>query len=187
MIEFISQPWPWYVAGPLIGLMVPMLMLLGGKSFGISSSMRHLCALAPIKPAFFNYSLKNHWWNLVLVTGLTLGGFIALKLLSNPNDIALSTNTISDLGKLGLTDFSGMTPPELFGWESIKSPFPAAMMIIGGFLVGFGTSYAGGCTSGHCITGLSKLNAASLAATIGFFAGGLIVTHFVLPFVFELW
>jgi uncharacterized membrane protein YedE/YeeE len=58
-------------------------------------------------------------------------------------------------------------------------------MVIGGFLVGFGTRYAGGCTSGHAISGLSNLQFASLIATIGFFAGGLIATHLLYPLLFN--
>lgn len=56
-------------------------------------------------------------------------------------------------------------------------------MVIGGFLVGFGTAYAGGCTSGHAIAGLADRQAASLLAVCGFFAGGLTCTYLVLPLV----
>ena len=184
MNDLLTQPWPWYVAGPLIGLMTPLLLLAGGKFFGISSSLRHICTFAPIRPTYFRYNLKGHSWNLVFVLGLLLGGFLAMQFMHNPNDVALSESTVGDLRNLGFTDFSGMMPKELFGWDQVGLNFSTLLMVVGGLLVGFGTSYAGGCTSGHCITGLSQLSVASLVATIGFFAGGLLMTHFVFPFIF---
>ena len=42
--ELLHRPWPWYVTGPLLGLVAVGLLLLGNKPFGISSNLRHLCA-----------------------------------------------------------------------------------------------------------------------------------------------
>lgn len=186
MIEFLSQPWPWYVAGPLIGLMVPALYYFSGKSFGVSSSLRHACAAVwPGNVAYLKYDWRRKGlWNLVFVLGILLGGYIAGTLLANPDPITLSDATVADLSALGITDYNGLVPAELFNWTSLGTLTGFLMIALGGFLVGFGARYAGGCTSGHAISGLSNFQKASLYATIAFFLGGLIVTHFVYPILF---
>ena len=183
MLDFISQPWPWYVAGPLIGLMVPALYFFSGKAFGISSSLRHACAaVIPSKMEYLNYNWRQKGlWNLLFALGIIIGGFIAGTVLANPDPIALSAATISDLEALGISDFNGLLPAELFNWQSLGSFAGIIMIALGGFLVGFGARYAGGCTSGHAISGLSNFQKASLYATVAFFIGGLIVTHFIYP------
>ncbi len=186
MIEFLSQPWPWYVAGPLIGLMVPLLLLAGGKLFGISSSLRHLCAASlPGHVDFFRYDWKKTGlWNLTFALGIVLGGILAATLLAAPDpEIALSAATRADLGALGITDFTGLVPRELISWEALLTGPGLLMIVGGGFLVGFGSRYAGGCTSGHAITGLADLQPASLVTVVGFFIGGLFITHVVLPWI----
>jgi uncharacterized membrane protein YedE/YeeE len=183
MFEFLSQPWPWYVAGPLIGLMVPALYFFSGRSFGISSSLQHACAaVLPSKAPYFNYDWrKKGGWNLLFALGVIGGGFIAGTWLANPAPIALSSQTVAELQALGITDFNGLMPAELFNWANLGTFAGFTMIAFGGFLVGFGARYAGGCTSGHAITGLSNLQKASLFATIAFFIGGLLVTHFIYP------
>ncbi len=183
MIEFISQPWPWYVAGPLIGIVVPALLLLGGKQFGISENLRHMCAMLPTKVEFFQYDWKSGLWNLTLLFGIVIGGWIGTNWLGNSDPIAISEATRIDLLALGITDFSGLVPSELFSWENLSSGPGLIFIVLGGFLVGFGTRYAGGCTSGHAISGLANLQLPSLLAVIGFFAGGLIATFFLLPLI----
>ncbi len=185
-VEFLREPWPWYVAGPLIGLIVPILLLSGNKLFGFSSNFRHTCAACiPGNLDYFKYDWKKSGgWNLVFLTGTVLGGFIAGWLFQNPDAIQLSSNTISDLKDLGIKDFSGMIPEDVFSVENLTSIQGIVIMVLGGFLVGFGTRYAGGCTSGHAISGLADLQLASLIAVVGFFAGGLIITHLVLPIIF---
>jgi uncharacterized membrane protein YedE/YeeE len=85
MIELLRQPWPWYVAGTIIGLTVPALLLLGNKQLGISSSLRHLCAVClPANIAYFKYDWRKEIWNLFFVFGILLGGMIATQFLSNP-------------------------------------------------------------------------------------------------------
>lgn len=186
MLELLSQPWPWYVAGPLIGLMVPLLLIFGGKVFGISANLRHLCAATlPGQIEFFKYDWKKSGlWNLTLVAGVVLGGFIAGTWLASPDPIiGISDATRADLGALGITDFTGLVPSELISWQGLAS-LPGLLMIVGGgFLVGFGARYAGGCTSGHAISGLADLQLPSLVAVIGFFVGGLLVTHVLLPLI----
>jgi len=183
MIVFLSQPWPWYVAGPLIGIVVPALLLLGGKQFGISENLRHMCTMLPTKVEFFQYDWKSGLWNLTLLLGIVIGGWIGTNWLGNSDPIAISEATRIDLLALGITDFSGLVPSELFSWENLSSGPSLIFIVLGGFLVGFGTRYAGGCTSGHAISGLANLQLPSLLAVIGFFAGGLIATFFLLPLI----
>lgn len=184
-IEWIRQPWPWYVAGPLIGLTVPTLLLLGNKSFGISSSLRHICAACvPANIPFFQYNWRKESWNLMFVLGVLIGGFIAGTLLYNPEPHRIAAATQQDLSALGITDFSSLLPPEIFSWSNLFTLKGLFFFVIGGFLVGFGTRYAGGCTSGHAIMGLSTLQWPSLVATIFFMLGGFAMTQLLLPFVF---
>ena len=186
MLDFISQPWPWYVAGPLIGLMVPALFIFSGKAFGVSSSLQHACAaVLPSKNDYLNYDWKKKGlWNLIFVLGIVIGGYIAGSMLADPDPIALSDATISDLSALGITNFNGLLPAEIFNWANLGTFTGFAIIAFGGFLVGFGARYAGGCTSGHAISGLSNFQKASLYATLGFFIGGLLVTHFLYPIMF---
>jgi uncharacterized membrane protein YedE/YeeE len=186
-IELIRQPWPWYVAGPLIGLTVPTLLLIGNKSFGISSSLRHICAACfPANISFFKYDWKKEIWNLVFVLGVFFGGMIATNFMENPNAFQLSANTMADLRALGIQDFSGLMPTDLFSMEALFSLKGFIFFVLGGFMVGFGTRYAGGCTSGHAIMGLSNLQVPSLIATCCFMVGGFTMTHLLMPFIFKL-
>ncbi len=176
------HPLPWYVAGPLIGLIVPALLLLGNKPFGISSNFRHLCAaVAPCGIEFFSHDWKRRGgWNLAFLAGIFVGAAIAWR-LAPPPVVAVSSQTVAGLNQLGLHDLTGLAPPEVFSWASLFTLKGFAAMVVGGFLVGFGTAYAGGCTSGHAIAGLADLQAASLLAVCGFFAGGLAATYLLLP------
>ncbi len=189
MWEVLTPPWPWYLAGPLIGLIVPLLLLWGGKAFGISSNLRHLCAALPaperLKPGFLRYDwIRSGLWNLTFVVGVALGGFLAVTLVGTPDaGQHISAATQADLQALGVQDFSGLVPADLFSWGTLLSPAGIFVVIVGGFLVGFGARYAGGCTSGHAISGLAALQGPSLVAVLGFFAGGLLATHLLLPLV----
>lgn len=185
MFEVISRPWPWYVAGPLIGVLVPALLLLGNRQFGISSNLRHLCAaIAPTDVEFFQYDWKNAgMWNLTFLAGVCVGGFIGAHLLGT-GEVAITLETKAMLTRLGVHDFTGLAPREIFSWSGLQTLRGAISIMGGGLLVGFGTAYAGGCTSGHAISGLAALERASLVAVIGFFAGGLLGTYFILPLLF---
>jgi uncharacterized protein len=182
MPDMLSQPWPWYVAGPLIGLLVPALLLLGNRQFGISSNFRHLCAaIAPGRIEFFRYDWRTTGlWNLTFLAGIFVGSVIASQLLGAA-DVGISPETRAALAAAGVRDFSGLVPADLFSWSSLLTVRGAILMVGGGFLVGFGTAYAGGCTSGHAISGLAALDRASLLAVIAFFAGGLFATYVLLP------
>lgn len=187
MIEWIKQPWPWYVAGPLIGLTVPILLLIGNKTFGISSSMRHVCAACfPANIPFFKYDWKKEIWNLFFVAGIIAGAFLVSRFFENPNPVELNSNLAFDLQAHGINDFKGMVPSELFNWNTLLTIKGFVSIVIGGFLVGFGTRYAGGCTSGHAIMGLSNLQLSSLIATISFMTGGFIVANLVIPILLKL-
>lgn len=187
MLEILKQPWPWYISGPLIGLMVPLLFILGNKSFGISSSLRHLCAAClPANIPFFQYDWKKEAWNLFFVTGILLGGIIATQFLANSSPVQVNAKLVTELSGYGITDYNGLVPTQLFNWQSLLSLKGFVMIVLGGFMVGFGTRYAGGCTSGHAITGLSTLQWPSLVATCCFMAGGFIMANLILPFILSL-
>jgi uncharacterized membrane protein YedE/YeeE len=187
ILSIVSSPWPWYVAGPLIGLMVPVLLLIGNKSLGISSSLRHVCAACvPAKIPFFTYNWKKETWNLFFVVGILLGGFISMQFFSDSTEIHVNAKLVSELEKYGIRNYHGLVPLDLFNWGSLLTIRGFIMMVVGGFLVGFGTRYAGGCTSGHAIMGLSSLQWPSLVATISFMGGGFIMANLILPFILKI-
>ena len=186
-VNLIKQPWPWYVAGPLIGLMVPALLIAGNKSFGISSTLRHICAACfPANISFFKYDWKKELWNLFFIAGILTGGFLVYSFFQNPEPVQMNAKLITELKQYGVNDFTGLMPADVFNWPNLLTARGFIIMVVGGFLVGFGTRYAGGCTSGHSIMGLANLQWPSLVATICFMAGGFIVANFVLPFILKL-
>jgi uncharacterized membrane protein YedE/YeeE len=180
-MSFFSEPWPWYIGGPLIGLVVPVVYLYAGRKWGLSSTLRDVCAATlPAGLDYLHYAWREQGgWRLAMVGGLLAGGAVA-SLLGSP-DVAISSATIADLAALGITDFGGLVPHEIFSWSGLTT-LPGLVLIVGGgFLVGFGARWAGGCTSGHSISGLATLRPSSLIATVGFFVGGLVSTHILLP------
>jgi uncharacterized membrane protein YedE/YeeE len=179
----MPHPLPWYVAGPLIGVMVPALLLVGNKAFGISSSFRHVCAaLAPCGLEFFQHDWKRiGLWNVTFLAGVFVGAAAAAQFA--PPTVQISARTIETLRALGVRDFAGLAPPDIFTWASLLTLRGFLCIVAGGFLVGFGTAYAGGCTSGHAIAGLADRQLASLIAVCGFFAGGLTTTYLILPVI----
>lgn len=187
MLELLKQPWHWSVGGLFIGLTVPILLILGNKAFGISSSMRHLCAaFIPANIPYFNYNWKKERWNLFFVAGALIGGYIGNHWLANPEAMAIAPKTQEALAALGIQDFSNLMPSDLFNFANLLTIKGFVFMVVGGFLVGFGTRYAGGCTSGHSIMGLSNLQWPSLLATICFMVGGFAMTWLVLPYLLQL-
>lgn len=185
-MNIIFQTWPWYVSGFLIG-MIMLSLIYFGKAFGMSSNLRSLCSIAGAGKyvSFFNFDWKSQRWNLVVVLGAMLGGFVAVHFMSDPSNVDINPKTIAQLAQLGIDAPNGkLMPDALFGTQIWQSPKSIFILLIGGILIGFGTRYAGGCTSGHAISGLSNLQLPSLKAVIGFFIGGLIMAHFLLPLIF---
>ena len=182
MLQMFTHPLPWYIAGPLIGLVVPALLLMGNMSFGISSNFRHLCAaVAPCRVEFFSHDWKRLGsWNLAFLAGILAGALTAWR-LAPPLNITISPHTVTALHQLGLRDLTGLAPREVFAWASLLTLKGFVLVVVGGFLVGFGAAYAGGCTSGHAIAGLADRQLASLLAVCGFFSGSLAGTYLVLP------
>jgi uncharacterized membrane protein YedE/YeeE len=186
-MEIFSSFWPWYVTGPLIGLYVPALYLLVNRHFGISSTLRDICT-ACIRPSarYFQYDWKAQRWRLVFVAGIAIGGFLSGGTLATAPQGQVSAHTLSVLSSLGVKDFSSMIPADLFSWGSLLTLRGSLLIAGGGFLVGFGTRYAKGCTSGHSIHGIATFQRASVIATLCFFLGGLISTYLLLPFILKL-
>lgn len=193
MYDLIAGPWHWSVSGLLIALTM-FALLYAGKTFGFSSNLRTMCSIAGAGShvKFFDFNWKAQRWNLVFAGGAVLGGFIAYYLIPNPEAVQLSTATLNYLDEVGVSrpgsspGFSSFAPAELFGIESLLSLKGLIVILIGGFLIGFGTRWAGGCTSGHAISGLSNLQLPSLIAVIGFFIGGLTMSWLVLPLILQL-
>jgi uncharacterized protein len=187
MSHFLHQSWPWYFSGALIAAIM-VLLLFYGKSFGFSSNLRAICAAcgAGKRVKFFNYDWKSQRWNLLFLLGSVIGGFISSQWLKNDQPLELSPSTIRDLAALGIVFDGELNPDRLFSFSALRSPVLVLTLLAGGLLIGFGTRYAGGCTSGHAISGLSNLQLPSLIAVCGFFAGGLIMTHLIFPWLLPL-
>lgn len=185
MSEFITQTWSWWFSGIMIAAIM-FFLLYFGKSFGFSANLRTICAAAGLgkKTKFFDFNWKAQTWNLVFLVGAIIGGFVAKHFLSSDVPVEISQTTINDLSKLGIAAPSSLQPAELFSLEAIRSIKGFLVLAVGGLMVGFGSRYAGGCTSGHAISGLSDLQVPSIIAVIGFFIGGLAMTFFILPLIF---
>ncbi|MDO9186728.1 MAG: YeeE/YedE thiosulfate transporter family protein [Bacteroidia bacterium] len=185
MLDILKETWSWWFSGAIItGIM--FLLLFFGQSFGFSSNLRTICSAAGCGKSvkFFDFNWKSQIWNLVFLIGAILGGFIAHQFLSSDEAINISSNTVADLAKLGFSAPQSVQPAELFSLEAAFTIKGFLILAFGGLLVGFGSRYAGGCTSGHAISGLSDLQFPSLIAVVGFFIGGLIMTFLIIPLLF---
>ena len=193
IIEFISQPWHWAVSGAGIVFVMFLLLWFGGE-FGVSSNLRTLVAMggAGSHCQFFDFKWKNQVWNLVFIGGAIIGGYLGISVFGSPEPVAISDSTQAYLETIGITypqtieEGRGYVPRELFTFGQIETWKALVLLIVGGFFVGFGARYAGGCTSGHAISGLSNLQVPSLIAVIGFFIGGLAMAWFILPTILQL-
>ena len=185
-MNFLSQTWHWSISGFLIG-MVMLCLIYFGKSFGMSTNLRSLCSLTGIgkRVSFFNWDWKSQRWNLVVVLGAMMGGYFATHFLSDATNVSINPATILKLQKLGIDAPNGkLIPDAIFGLDVFHSLKKIFLLVFGGFLIGFGSRYAGGCTSGHAISGLSNFQLPSLKAVVGFFIGGLIMVNFIFPLIF---
>lgn len=182
-MEFLSATWHWSVSGFIIGIIMLVLTYFG-KTFGMSSNLRSLCAMTGIgkKVSFFDWDWKAQSWNFVVVLGAMIGGYVAVHFMQRPDNVAVNPKTVTELSALGIDAPNGkLLPDYLFGEQVFSSPKIITILLLGGLLIGFGSRYAGGCTSGHAISGLSNLQIPSLKAVIGFFIGGLLMSYFLLP------
>ncbi|MHA7943688.1 YeeE/YedE family protein [Formosa sp. 3Alg 14/1] len=184
-MDFIFQPWHWFISGFLIALFMFVLLLLG-KGFGMSSNLRAFCSICGggKYSSFFNYNWKKDSWNLFIVIGAMLGGYVASHYLSSGDMPEISASTKLALQDLNFSTVNSYLPNEIYALESLSEVKTWLILISGGLLIGFGARYAGGCTSGHAISGLSNLQLPSLIAVIGFFIGGLFMVHVLFPFIF---
>ena len=188
-MEIFYGTWPWYVSGFIIGA-VMLLLVYFGKTFGMSSNLRTMCTImgAGKTTEFFRFDWRSQRWNLVVVLGAAIGGFIAVNYLTDPKiaTVQINPKTITELQQMHIDAPNGkLMPAALSSEEALKSPKVLGILLLGGILVGFGTRYAGGCTSGHAITGLSNLQLPSLIAVIGFFIGGLLMSWVFLPLILK--
>jgi uncharacterized protein len=185
-MDYITHTWHWAISGFLIGLIM-LILIYFGKAFGMSSNLRSLCAMTGVgkKVPFFDWDWKSQRWNLAVVLGAMIGGYVAIHFLSDPSNVTLNPKTVEQLAAMHIDAPNGKVLPDaLFGNQIFQSPKMILILIVGGILIGFGSRYAGGCTSGHAISGMSNLQLPSLKAVIGFFVGGLIMAHFILPLIF---
>ena len=185
-MDFILQPWPWFVGGPLIAISL-LLYFYFGKNFGASTNFETMCTIlgADKFSDYFKKDWKEQAFALMFVVGLIIGGFIAAYYLIPNQNIDLNPQTVQELTDLGFRNVGNQYfPDEIFGENAYTSLKGFLILIVSGILIGFGTRYAGGCTSGHAITGLSSLQLPSLLAVIGFFIGGIIATWFIIPILF---
>lgn len=185
-MDLILQTWPWYISGPLIAL-VMFLLIFMGKKFGMSSNLKTICTMcgANTKAGFFDFNWKAQKWNLIVILGAAIGGFIAINFLTADPAVIINPETVGTLKGLGFESTgNAYLPDELYSIEALTNWKSLSILIIGGILIGFGARWAGGCTSGHAITGLSNLQLPSLIAVIGFFIGGLVMVHLLFPLIF---
>lgn len=185
-MEFITHTWHWAISGFIIGL-VMLALIYFGRTFGMSTNLRSICSMTGIgkKVPFFDWDWKSQRWNLVVVAGAMMGGYVATHFLNDASNVAINPITIEKLQKIGIdSPNSKLVPEAIFGNDVLQFPKKIFILILGGLLIGFGSRYAGGCTSGHAISGLSNFQLPSLKAVIGFFVGGLIMVNFIFPLIF---
>jgi len=185
LLDVVRQPWHWAFSGAMIAFVL-FLMTWMGRSFGVSTSFKGACTAlgAGRRFEFFKMDLKDEYWRFAFVIGGLLGGVIASQFLSSPDPVAISEATVEGLSQLGISypeadaQGRGFIPTSVFNFASLQG---ILLAVAGGFLVGFGARYGDGCTSGHAISGLSHLQLPSLITVIGFFIGGLVMTHILMP------
>lgn len=191
MLDIISGPWHWSVSGFAIAI-VMFLLLYAGKEFGVSSNLRTICSIAGAgkKYNFFDIDWKAQRWNLTFILGAAFGGFLAFHVFPNPEPLSVAPQTVEYLNSIGIdgpkSGIEAYLPAAFFTVDQLFTLRGVMILVLGGFLVGFGTRWAGGCTSGHAISGLSNLQLPSLIAVVGFFIGGLAMSWLILPQIMKI-
>jgi uncharacterized membrane protein YedE/YeeE len=188
LLETVSRPWPWYIGGACLGIMVPILLLLGNKTLGLSSTLRHMCAaIYPGRIPALQYDWKKEgMWNLFFAAGIVAGGFLGAVVLADPQPPQLAPQAVAELNRLGVHRIEGLLPTEFYNWQALGTLRGWLTMVVGGFLIGFGTRLAGGCTSGHAIMGVSALQWPSMVAAVAIFGGIIFGSWFIIPLLFRL-
>ncbi len=184
-MNLLLEPWPWYIGGPAIAAVL-FLLLFSEKRFGMSTNLKTMCSMAGAGKniPFFASDWKANRWGLVVALGAAAGGFIASNIMTDGSVGYIHEDVVNNLNQMGITGAGvDFMPQALFGIEALTEPKVLVLLALGGFLIGFGTRYAGGCTSGHAISGLSDLQWPSLVAVIGFFIGGLLMNQLILPYI----
>lgn len=157
---FLKQ-WSPYAVGVGIGVLICLTFLLSDRPIGCSTAYARTSgmierlfrgAVVEGKPYYKQFPLVIDWeW--MLVAGAVIGGFLSAVLSG---------------------DFRIEWVPakwmETFGTSPLLRCFSA---VIGGILVGFGARWAGGCTSGHGISGTAQMAVSSWMAVVCFFIGGI--------------
>lgn len=163
MISLTEKAWSPYVAGAVIGLLQIPTFLLMDTALGASSSFvtvaAHVAAFvdpAVEKMKYFSshmWGAKN-WWQVAVVIGIAIGAFISMRLSG------ARRQTISPVWE------------RTMGTSSLMARAPIAFL--GGFIMLLGARIAGGCTSGHGISGIAQLSIGSTIAVAAMFAGGIL-------------
>jgi len=135
----------WYVGGPVLGLSVVACRALFGGRLGVTGGFSELVSRLGARSVSFD-------WRGWFAIGVLLGGTVFL---------------VANGGPL----FHG------FGWltRELDPGVVAAVLVVGGVLIGYGAKTAGGCTSGNGLSGTAMLSPASLVATGTFFAVAIVV------------
>jgi uncharacterized membrane protein YedE/YeeE len=147
-------PWPWWAAGPAIGLVVVLLAWIAGKALGVSTAYGSVCAITSRLP-FFSAREYRETWRVWFIVGLPIGGVLAAWLA----------------GTFMPTVAYGRMDALTHGSLAAK----AGLLLAGGLLIGAGARWAGGCPSGHSIVGIAQGALSSVVATLGFMVGGVVV------------
>lgn len=154
-----SQTWSWWAAGLGLGLTAVGLAWFTGKRLGVTGGFEDACSIVT-KDSAFNASPSN--WKLLFILGLPLGACLA------------------NLGHWSWTWLYGQLDGITFGSFIYK----VLWLLISGFMIGFGARWAGGCTSGNTIMGVSLGSKMSILATVAFLAAGILVTNILYKAVF---
>ena len=165
-------PLHWSISGILIGLCVPLLLLIDNKTFGISSSLSDV---------WDRNKRRKGRWKFKFLLGVLIGAALT-NLWSDPSASLLVSSKVINRLKDWNIDFSqGYYPIGLFNFDNWSA---VLLSLSGGFLVGYGARLANGCTSGHCISGISNLQLSSMIVTLSFFIGAIITSYLIYPMMF---